>query len=164
MKTITIHDPEQIREIIAHCPYCMVGLIDDNNRPYVIPMNFAYDAAQGEHGTIYLHSGPEGGKLNMVTQRPEVCLTFCEGHELVYMHQQIACSYSMKSRSVVCRGKVGFIHDLEEKRRILELMMKQYTDNECRMAEPALRNVVVWEVPVEELSCRSFGLRPSELK
>lgn len=164
MKTITIHDPEQIREIIAHCPYCMVGLIDDNNHPYVIPMNFAFEADRGKHGTIYLHSGPEGGKLNMVTQRPEVCLTFCEGHELVYMHQQIACSYSMKSRSVVCRGKVGFIHDLEEKRRFLELMMKQYTDNECRMAEPALRNVVVWEVPVEELSCRSFGLRPSELK
>lgn len=164
MKTITLNDPEQIREIIARCPYCMVGLIDSENRPYVIPMNFAYEPSRGEYGTIYLHSGPEGGKLSMAAQRPNLCLTFCEGHELVYMHQQIACSYSMKSRSVICRGKVHFIHDLEEKRRILELMMKQYTENECRMAEPALRNVVVWEVPVDELSCRSFGLRPSELR
>ena len=164
MKTITLNDPVQIREIIARCPYCMVGLTDHENHPYVIPMNFAYDATQGQYGTVYLHSGPEGGKLAMAEQRPNLCLTFCEGHELVYMHQQIACSYSMKSRSVVCRGQVTFIHDLEEKRRILELMMKQYTSNECRMGEPALRNVWVWEVPVESISCRSFGLRPSELK
>lgn len=164
MKTISIQDSAQIREIIARCPYCMVGFTDADNHPYVIPMNFAYDASAGPHGTIYLHSGPEGGKLQMAQKRPHLCITFCEGHELVYMHQQIACSYSMKSRSVVCRGQVTFIHDLEEKRRILELMMKQYTENECRMAEPALRNVVVWEVPVDELSCRSFGLRPSELR
>lgn len=164
MKTISIQDSAQIREIIARCPYCMVGFTDADNHPYVIPMNFAYDASAGPHGTIYLHSGPEGGKLQMAQERPHLCITFCEGHELVYMHQQIACSYSMKSRSVVCRGQVTFIHDLEEKRRILKLMMKQYTSNECRMAEPALRNVWVWEVPVESISCRSFGLRPSELK
>ena len=164
MKTITIQDTAQIQAIIGRCPYCMVGLIDRNNHPYVIPMNFAYDASKGTHGTIYLHSGPEGGKIALAEAHPNLCITFCEGHELVYMHQQIACSYSMKSRSVICRGTVKFIHDLEEKWKVLELMMKQYTSNECRMAEPALRNVVIWEIPVEELSCRSFGLRPSELK
>lgn len=158
MKTITITDTAQIEEIIRKCPYCMVGITDAEGHPYVIPMNFAY-----ENGVIYLHSGPEGTKVEWAALHPQVCITFCEGHELVYMHQQVACSYSMKSRSVVCRGTVHFIEDMEEKCRVLDILMKQYTENECRYAEPALRNVKIWEVKIEEMTCRSFGLRPSEL-
>ncbi|WP_418698825.1 pyridoxamine 5'-phosphate oxidase family protein [Bacteroides sp.] len=158
MKTITITDTAQIEEIIRKCPYCMVGITDAEGHPYVIPMNFAY-----ENGVIYLHSGPEGSKVEWAALHPQVCITFCEGHELVYMHQQVACSYSMKSRSVVCRGTVHFIEEMEEKRRVLDILMKQYTKNECRYAEPALRNVKIWEVKAEEMTCRSFGLRPSEL-
>lgn len=159
MKTISITDPQEVAGIIAQCPYCMVGLVDGEGNPYVIPMNFAY-----EDGTVYLHSGPTGSKLQMAERHPRVCITFCEGHELVWMHEQIACSYSMKSRSVICRGQVEFVDDLEEKRRALQLMMKHFTDRACTMGEPALRNVKVWRVKVEQLSCRSFGLRPSELK
>ena len=113
MKTITITDPTQIEEIIRKCPYCIVGITDLEGNPYAIPMNFAY-----QDGVIYLHSGPEGSKVEMVTKHPQVCITFCEGHELVYMHRQVACSYSMKSRSVICRGKVHFVEDMEEKRQI----------------------------------------------
>ena len=70
----------------------------------------------------------------------------------------------MKSRSVVCRGKVEFLDEYDEKERILTLLMRRYTANDCRMAPPAIRNVRIWAVRVESLSCRSFGLRPSELK
>ena len=147
-----------VEEIIRKCPYCIVGITDLEGNPYAVPMNFAY-----QDGVIYLHSGPEGSKVEMVTKHPQVCITFCEGHELVYMHRQVACSYSMKSRSVICRGKVHFVEDMEEKRRVLDMLMKQYTENECKYAEPAVRNVKIWEVKVEKISCRSFGLRPSEL-
>ena len=44
------------------------------------------------------------------------------------------------------------------------MLMKQYTDNACNYAEPAVRNVKIWEVKVDEISCKSFGLRPSEVK
>ena len=90
-------------------------------------MNFAY-----RDGIIYLHSGPEGGKVTMAEHHPRVCITFCEGHELVYMHRQVACSYSMKSRSVMCHGNVRFIEDMDEKRRILDIIMQQYVDYEFR--------------------------------
>ena len=159
MKTVSITDPQEVEAILRRCPYCMVGMVDAEGLPYVIPMNFAFEA-----GTVYLHSGPQGGKLDLVRRQPEVCLTFCEGHELVYMHRQVACSYSMKSRSIVCRGRVEFIDEMEEKRRILTLLMRQYTDEPCGFAEPAVRNVVIWKIPVRQLTCRSFGLRPSEIR
>ena len=158
MKTVIIENKEQVEEIISRCDICFVGITDLEGNPYVIPMNFGY-----QDGVIYLHSGPEGGKVAMAERHPRICITFCEGHELVYMHRQVACSYSMKSRSVICRGKVHFVEDMEEKRRVLDMLMKQYTENECKYAEPAVRNVKIWEVKVEKISCRSFGLRPSEL-
>lgn len=159
MKTISITNPEELESIIRSCAYCSVGLVDEKGNPYVIPMNFAY-----EQGVIFLHSGAEGSKLKMVEQHPQVCITFCAGHELVYMHRQVACSYSMKSRSVICCGRVEFVEDMEEKRKALDLLMRQYTDNECRYAEPAVRNVRIWRVEVEQISGRSFGLRPSEIR
>lgn len=73
MKTISITDSQEIEKIIRSCPYCMVGITDQEGRPYVLPMNFAY-----EEGIIYLHSGPEGGKLEMVRRHPDVCITFCD--------------------------------------------------------------------------------------
>ena len=62
MKTITITDPTQIEEIIRKCPYCIVGITDLEGNPYAVPMNFAY-----QDWVIYLHSGPEGSKVEMVT-------------------------------------------------------------------------------------------------
>ena len=159
MKTIQITDEAEITAIINKCPHCMLGLVDETGAPYVIPMNFVR-----EGDMIYLHSGAGGSKEAMAMAHPQVCITFCEGDELVYMHQQIACSYSMKSRSVVFRGKMEFIDEYDEKERILTLLMHRYTTNDCRMAPPAIRNVRIWAVRVESLSCRSFGLRPSELK
>lgn len=159
MKTINIENQEEIENIINKCGYCMVGLIDTEGMPYVIPMNFVY-----HNHIIYLHSGPKGKKIDSLQQNPNVCITFCEGEELVYMNKEIACSYSMKSRSVICRGKVEPIEDLESKRKAFDIFMKHYTTNECRYSDVALKNVVIWKVPVDKLSARSFGLRPSEIK
>ena len=164
MKTICITDPKEIEGIIRKCPYCTVGLTDLNGNPYVIPMNFAYDASKGEHGTIFLHSGPEGRKLDMVQQHPTVCISFCEGHELVYMHQQIACSYSMKSRSVMCRGQVRFIDDMDEKRRVLDLFMEHKPKNKGGFSDPVVPNLKIGEIPVEEFGGKSFGPRPREVQ
>lgn len=157
MKTKNITDKQEIENILRKCAYCTVGLVDEEGNPYTVPMNFAY-----HEGVIYLHSGYSGSKVEMARKHPQVCVSFCEGHELVYMHKQMACSYSMKSRSVICRGTVHFVEEMEEKRRLLDIFMRHYTDNECGYSEPAVRNVLIWAIKVEKMTCRSFGLRASE--
>ena len=69
----------------------------------------------------------------------------------------------MKSRSVICHGNVRFIEDMDEKREVLDIIMRQYTSDEFKYSEPAVRNVKVWEVKIGKMTCRSFGLRPSEV-
>ena len=53
---------------------------------------------------------------------------------------------------------------MDEKRRILRLLNEAIYGQCMYYAEPAVRNVKIWEVKVDEISCKSFGLRPSELK
>ena len=111
MKTFIIEDKQRIESIILHCDACFVGITDLEGNPYVVPMNFGY-----ENGVLYLHSGPEGSKLEMLEHNNNVCITFSIGHKLVYQHEKVACSYSMRSESAMCRGKVTFIEDMDEKR------------------------------------------------
>lgn len=157
MKTAIIEETKRIESIILHCDACFVGITDLEGNPYVIPMNFGY-----KDGIIYLHSGPEGSKLEMLERNNRVCITFSVGHKLVYQHEKVACSYSMRSDSAMCRGRVEFIEDLDEKRRALNIIMSHYTDNEFGYSEPALRNVKVWQVTIEQMTGKVFGLRANE--
>ena len=124
MKTVIIEDKQRIESIILHCDACFVGITDLEGNPYVVPMNFGY-----ENGIIYLHSGPEGSKLEMLEHNNNVCITFSLGHKLVYQHEKVACSYSMRSESAMCRGQVEFIEEIDDKRRALDIIMRHYTDN-----------------------------------
>lgn len=157
MKTVIIEEKARLEAIISHCDTCFVGLVDLESNPYVIPMNFGY-----QEGVIYLHSGPEGGKLEMLEHNNNVCITFCSGHELVYQHPQMACSYSMRSESVMCRGNVSFIEDIAEKRRALDIIMSHYTNGDFTYSDPSVRNVKVWQVDVKSMTGKVFGLRPNE--
>ena len=86
-----------------------------------------------------------------------VCITLSIGHELVYQDIQVGCSYRVKSKSVICRGRVTFVHDMEEKRRILDILMKHYTDYPVQYSDPAVRNVCIWKVPVEHMTAREYA-------
>ena len=152
MLTVTVEEKEIIEKLIERNLVCYVGLIDLQGRPYVIPMNFGY-----KEGVIYLHSGPESGSVEALKKNPEVCITFSEGHELIWQNENVACSYRMKSSSVICRGKVEFENDFEKKIEILNIIMAQYTDKEFKYSDPAVKNVLIWKVEIEEVSSKVFA-------
>ncbi len=153
MKTVEIEEKEKIEAIINQCDICFVGITGLDQNPYVIPMNFGY-----KDGVIYLHSGPTGSSLEMLAKNNNVCITFSPDHKIVYQHPEVACSYSMQSKSVICRGKVGFIEDIEQKREILNIIMKHYTNREFTYSDPAVRNVRIWKISIDKVSAREFGV------
>lgn len=155
MLTKNIEEQKIIDDIIKSCKTCFLGVVDDKGYPYVVPMNFGYDGKK-----LILHSGDEGGLLEAVKNNPYVCATFNGDNELIYQNEEVACSYRMKGNSVICRGTVTFEEDLEKKREYLNILMKQYVvDRQFNYSLPALKNVVVWVLNIEELSSRAFGVR-----
>lgn len=153
MVTITIEEREFIEKTIQECKECFVGMIDMEGLPYVIPMNFGY-----KDDVIYLHSGPEGSSIRYLENNPDVCITFCTNTELTHQNEEVACSYRVKGSSVICRGKVSFIEDLNDKVEALDILMSQYTKQPFKYSEPSVVNVKVWKVEIEQVSARIFGV------
>jgi len=152
MRTSFIEDRKELESIVKKCDVCFVGMVEKDGTPYVIPMNFGYSNHE-----IILHSGPHGKHLDLLTLNNRVCVTFCTDHKLVYQHPDVACSYSMTSKSVLCKGAVSFVEDLTEKEELMSLLMKNYTNRPFKFSTPALMNVKVWRVKVDEMTGKSFG-------
>lgn len=153
MKTVKLEEQDYIEEIISRSDISYVGMVDSQNTPYVIPMNFGY-----REGVIYLHSGPTGHSIDILEHNNNVCITFSIDHELVFQHPKVACSYRMKAKSVICRGKVRFIENLEDKREALNIIMSHYSDKTFEYSDPAVKNVKIWEIPVDAISAKEYGV------
>lgn len=152
MKTVFIEDQEEIDEIIKSCDLCFLGVIDTENRPYVVPMNFGY-----LDGYIYLHAANFGKLIDSLKLNPEVCITFCTNPVLACQNEEVACSYRVKGKSVVARGTVEFILDFDKKVDALNSLMAQYTDRKFTYSSPAIKNVEVYRMKMDELTAKEFG-------
>lgn len=153
MRTYSIEENHRIERIITGCRLCHVGMADENGKPYVLPMNFGY-----EEGVVYLHSAQEGSSISILEKNPGVCITFCTDPGLVWQDERVACSYRMQAESVICHGKVVFEEDFDEKVKALNCIMRQYSDREFNYSAPAVRNVKIWKVALDEISARELGV------
>ncbi|ULB35047.1 MULTISPECIES: pyridoxamine 5'-phosphate oxidase family protein [Proteiniphilum] len=153
MRTISIEEQERIDNAIRACRLCYVGMSDENGIPYVLPMNFGY-----EEGIIYLHSAQEGHSISIIEKNPNVCITFCTDPTLVWQNEEVACSYRMRSYSVICKGKVVFEEEYDEKVKALDIIMRQYSGRKFSYSVPSVNNVKIWKVEFENVSAREFGV------
>jgi nitroimidazol reductase NimA-like FMN-containing flavoprotein (pyridoxamine 5'-phosphate oxidase superfamily) len=152
MKNRVLTFKDELEGIIRKCQFCNVAMVDEINKPYVIPMNFGF-----EDGFVYLHGSATGRKNDILSLHPDVCISFSTDHELRYVNEDVACSWSMRYRSVLVHGKVEFLKDLEEKTRALSIIMSHYTRREFTYSAPALRDVQVYKVVIEMMEGRAYG-------
>ncbi len=153
MKVRPITEQNEIEEIIRKSESCTLSMVDANGMPYAVPMNFGY-----EDGIVFLHSAPKGKKIEILKNKADVCLSFSTDHELRWQNKMVACSYSMKYRSVLIFGRIEFVDELEEKEKALNCIMKQYTAADFRFSIPAIREVCVMRLEAHKTEGRAYGL------
>lgn len=141
-----------IKEIIDKCDVCYIGMVDINNMPYVLPFNFGFI-----NNCIYLHSAKTGKKIDILKNNPDVCIAFSTDHLLLYQNEHVACSFRMKSRSVIAYGKVQFIDDYDEKINVLNIIMQKYTGKSFTYSTPAVKNVEIFIVPIDSITVKESG-------
>lgn len=153
MKKIKLDKKNEIEEIILSSNgVCSLSMID-NGKPYCIPMNFGYDS-----GIIYFHGAPNGRKIEVLNNNPDVCVSFYSNAELNVRHENVACSYSMKFKSVLAHGKISFVDDVKEKQRIMNIIMKNYSGRDnFVISKPALENVNMFYLEPTEVTAFSRG-------
>lgn len=151
MRTHFIHDREEIYAILKQCKTCYVAMSEDGF-PYVLPMNFVLDGDR-----VILHSAQSGRMWETIKKNPKVCINWTLGEELAWQDAEVACSYRVKSRSVIIEGTAEIIQDVEEKERLFKHFMTQYSDLSFKFNAPAIRNVGVLVVPITKLTAKEFG-------
>ena len=142
----------EILEILTRARWCHLAMIDTEGNPYVIPMNFGF-----LDGIIYLHGAGHGKKIDCLRKNPRVCINFSIDHELRYQSEQVACSWSMKYKSLLAYGAVEFIESTEEKPAALDIIMAQYSDRSFRYNPPSLKEVCCFRVKPDRIEGRAFG-------
>lgn len=113
-----IKEKSVLEEILKQPQICRLG-ITDNAEPYILPFNYGYN-----DNCIYIHSAPEGKKINLLKNNPKVCFEIEQENKLI--KGDIACKWSTLYRSIVGYGTVEIVTDFKEKTRGLEIIMKQH--------------------------------------
>jgi uncharacterized protein len=152
MKARVITEKKEFIEIIQRCQWCHLAMTDADGSPYVIPMNFGF-----RDDVIYLHGKQHGKKTGILKQHPQVCINFSTDQQLRYQNEQVACSWSMKYRSVLCYGNAEFITEPDDKIAAMHVVMSQYAKGEFKFNPPSIREVNVWKINILKYEGRVYG-------
>ncbi len=142
----------ELESIIAKCEICNLAMVDADGSPYVLPMNFGY-----KDGYVYFHCSRTGKKIDILMNNPKVCISFSADHDLKWVNEEVACSWSMRYRSVLAYGNVEFVDDFDQKEEALRIFMKNYSDIDFSFNDPAVKDILIFRVKIEKLHGRALG-------
>lgn len=121
-----IKDVKKLEKILTETRFITVAMCRENV-PYLVSLSHSYDKAAG---CLYFHGASEGKKLDYMRANPVVW-----GQAIIdYGYNEGKCSHLYVS--AMFKGRVEFIEDLSEKRRILSHMVRHHEKN----PEPTLNS------------------------
>ena len=144
-----ITDKAEMISIIRRARVCRLAMCD-GEQPYVVPMCFGL---LDDH--IYFHCAAEGRKLDILRANPRVCVEFAIDQEIV--PAPVSCKIGMRYRSVIGFGTAAIVESIEEKRRGLTAIVRQYAEMTDIIPDEALARTVIIKVSIQELTGKSSG-------
>ena len=121
-----IKDYEKLEKILRETRYVTIAMCRDNV-PYLISLSHSYNRTES---CIYFHCAYEGKKLDFMKANPQVW-----GQALIdHGYNEGKCSHLYVS--AMFKGRVEFVEDVSEKKKILSYMVRQHEKN----PEPTLNS------------------------
>ncbi len=150
-----VSDGNHVLEIIQSCDCCRVAFSEPDG-PYIVPMNFGIESSQEGQMVLYFHGASAGKKGELMQKNPCVGFEMDMGHGLVPGAQ--ACSCSFLYQSVIGKGKIEILSNLEEKKHGLTVLMKHYMpEKEWDFPSAMLEKTAVFRLDVTEWSCKEHS-------
>lgn len=116
-----ITDKAQIDEILQKAEVIRLAMVDDGE-PYIVAMNFAYSDSGN---CIYLHSAAAGRKINILEKNSRVAFQTEIDAEPVL--REVVCDSTARYKSICGTGRVYFVRDADEKKKLLDAIMLKYS-------------------------------------
>jgi nitroimidazol reductase NimA-like FMN-containing flavoprotein (pyridoxamine 5'-phosphate oxidase superfamily) len=123
-----MQDPEAVRGVLRRGKFVTVAMCR-RNEPYLVTLSYGYDE---EGAALCFHAANEGLKLEFLRENPRVCATVVE--DLGYRTGECEQGY----RSVVLRGKMFVVKELDGQKRGMEVLLGHLEDNPRPLTERLL--------------------------
>jgi len=145
-----ITDNVLIYSIIQKADVCRLALVD-NGIPYIVVLNFG--CVQGDSNCLYFHCANEGRKIDIIKQNNQVCFQMDVEHELITAKK--ACGYTMNFKSLVGYGKINIVSTKEGKVQGLNVIMKQYTQqDQFEYSDKMLDITTILKLEIEQITAK----------
>jgi nitroimidazol reductase NimA-like FMN-containing flavoprotein (pyridoxamine 5'-phosphate oxidase superfamily) len=141
-----ITDKAEIAAILRESPVLHLA-VSDGDQPYIVPLCFGF-----EEGALYVHSAPEGKKIDLIQKNPRICfeVDHCNG----IIKGSRACSWGMRYRSVVGFGRADLLTGPAEKKHGLSCIMQHYGGGTPEFSDEEIKNVTVIRITIESMTAK----------
>ncbi len=149
-----VTDTAQLGKILSAARVLFLCL-KDAQAPYVVPVCFGW-----EKETLYVHSALTGTKIDLIRADPAVGFSACA--EMTVTPGATPCSFSVQAQSIAGTGRARILSDSTERRRGLDLIMRQYSEGIERVHSydaGSLSRTCVIAIVIETLHGRQIGRR-----
>ncbi|MDO4164644.1 MAG: pyridoxamine 5'-phosphate oxidase family protein [Bacteroides sp.] len=141
------------RELLEKGEYGFLSMVDENERPYGIPINYVWDGVEA----IYLHCAPVGEKLRCIQAHPEVA--FC----VVGRTHVVSDKFTTGYESVILRGVAHTGLSPEERMQALRLLLSKYSPDDMtvglKYAEKSFHRTEIVRIDLQEFSGKCKRVR-----
>lgn len=168
VRRVDVTDTKEINDFLGKC-YCMRLGIQDDDGVYVVPVHFFYEADENGKYTFYFHGSPRGKKTDLLKQTAEagkkVGFEMDEGYQMYTpKNPDMACDYSALVTSAIGQGKLEFITEPEDKKKVFIKMAKQViTDDpkrQWKFSPSELKMVMMGKINVTDFTVASYKNMP----
>jgi nitroimidazol reductase NimA-like FMN-containing flavoprotein (pyridoxamine 5'-phosphate oxidase superfamily) len=135
----------EIVDVIKRSNVCRLGVCK-NNIPYVLPVSFGFDDKN-----IYIHTAPEGRKIEFWTSNPLVCFEFDIDVRTIE-HPEKACKWTTTFKSVIGYGTISEMNTDDEKFYALNQIMIHYSDKKWEFSALDMSGMRVWKIEIMEIT------------
>lgn len=145
-----ITDRETLEEILSGNVICRLAFADPGG-PYLLPFNFGY-----RNGVIYIHSAPDGRKIDLLRNDNRVCFEVEDSVQVV--PHETACGWATRYRSVIGTGNAEIVTGEDGKREGLQVIMAQHgAPGMTGFLTGNLDRMVVLKITISSLSGKRSG-------
>ena len=110
-----------------------------------MPLCFGY-----KDKILYFHSAKEGQKLEILRRNHQVCFEF--DIDARVLPGKAACNWTVAYKSVIGFGTASILEDSEEKKKALDIIMHQYSEDDFKYADKTLAKMLVIKVDISRMT------------
>ena len=144
-----ITDRAEIDEIIRSSKILHLALAD-NNIPFLVPVFYAYDGT-----ALYFHSAQRGTKIEILKRNNNVCFEISQEHGII--ESDMACDFEAKHKTVIGFGKATFVETEEEKIKVLNSIVAQFTEKKFEFPKANLNSATVIRIDIKSIKGKKHG-------